>query len=303
MRRWVFWTPSLPRLSVGGSNVCNSLILFASLVVLAFLIDAPTSAEDKITAKITVPDALTVPDRSVRLEAQVSREHLLAERGVGGEQIEFLVGGKKIGATMTGGDGRGFLDYTPRMRGNLPLGVRLVESARVAFAEGSGTLFSWERRRPIVLVEMEALKEEAKAPLVPFSSLAGDTTLSLPSTPMPDAVDELKRLTDFYYNIMYVMRGPASHSDDTRQWLREHRFPVGPLLITDKAEGLAQKIEDFRRNGWDNVKVGIGRSKEFADALIGQRIDVVIVPATDRGTLPKKAQLASTWKEVRKKKL
>jgi hypothetical protein len=37
--------------------------------------------------------------------------------------------------------------------------------------------------------------------------------------------------------------------------------------------------------------------------LVAERLDVVIVPATERGVLPKKAQLASTWKEVRKKRL
>lgn len=261
-------------------------------------------AVDKIKAKIVVSDAMTVPDRAVQLEAKLTRQNLLSETGVGGEQLEFLIGDKKIGMSMTGGDGRGLLEYTPKMRGNFRLSVRVVESPRVESAEGTGTLFSWERRRPIVLVEIVALMEEAKTPLVPLSSLAGDRTLPLPATPMADAADELKRLTDFYFNVLYIGRSQHEQDDSgtMRTWLREHRFPLGPILMSHD-HGLSEKIADFRAKGWDNLKAGIGRTQEFAEVLVAQRMDVVIVPASDRGTLPKKAQTAASWKEVRKKKL
>jgi hypothetical protein len=308
MRRWIFWILYSPRSSVGEpkSRVVLPACFHLGWLSLLALAAYPVLAADKINAKLSVPDALTVPDRAVQLEGRLTRDNLLTRTGVGGELIEFLVGGKKVGTSMTGGDGRGFFQYTPRMRGNLTLTVRLADSPRVATAEGTATLFSWERRRPILLVEVVALIEDAGAPLVPLSSLAGDKTLPLSPTPTPDAAAELKRLSEFYFNVLYIARSQseAADSDATRHWLREHRFPPGPIIfVPDKEEALKSKIDELRAQGWDNLKAGIGRSKAFAEVLVAERLDVVIVPATERGVLPKKAQLASTWKEVRKKRL
>ena len=276
------------------------------VVFLPILLGLPVvSAAEKVTAKLLVPDALTRPDRSVKIEARLVRAGLFAHAGLGGEQIDFLVGGKKVGTALTGGDGRGFLEYTPRMRGNLSLTVRLVESPRVSSVEGHGTLFSWERRRPILLVEVASLMEDTKIPIVPLPPLSADKILALPSTPAPDAANELKRLTDFYFNLMYVTRHLGTgESEELRQWLHKHGFPPGPIVAIQTGEGaLTTMIESLRTDGWDNVKAGIGRTREFADVLVAQRLDVVIVPEPDRAQLPKKAQVAKTWKEVRKKRL
>lgn len=276
------------------------------VVFLPILLGWPVvSAAEKVTAKLLVPDVLTRPDRSVQLEARLVRAGLFAHAGLGGEQIDFLVGGKKVGTALTGGDGRGFLEYTPRMRGNLSLTVRLVESPRVSSAEGHGTLFSWERRRPILLVEVASLMEDTKIPIVPLPPLSADKILALPSTPAPDAANELKRLTDFYFNLMYVTRhSGAGELEELRQWLHKHGFPPGPIVAIQTGEGaLTTMIESLRTDGWDNVKAGIGRTREFADVFVAQRLDVVIVPEPDRAQLPKKAQVAKTWKEVRKKRL
>jgi hypothetical protein len=276
------------------------------VVFLPILLGLPVvSAAEKVTGKLLVPDTLTRPDRSVKIEARLVRAGLFAHAGLGGEQIDFLVGGKKVGTALTGGDGRGFLEYTPRMRGNLSLTVRLVESPRVSSVEGHGTLFSWERRRPILLVEVASLMEDTKIPIVPLPPLSADKILALPSTPAPDAATELKRLTDFYFNLMYVTRHSGTgESEELRQWLRKHGFPPGPIVAIQTGEAaLTTMIESLRTDGWDNVKAGIGRTREFADVFVAQRLDVVIVRELDRVQLPKKAQVAKSWKEVRKKRL
>ncbi|MDQ6735285.1 MAG: hypothetical protein M3Z35_14395 [Nitrospirota bacterium] len=283
------------------------LLVLCMVVVLPVLLVLPdvVSAAEKVTAKLFVPDALTRPDRSVKLEARLVQDGLIAHAGLGGEQIEVLVGGKKVGTALTGGDGRGFFEYTPRMRGNLSLTVRLVDSPRVLSVEGSGTLFSWERRRPILLVEVASLMEDTKIPILPLAPLSVGKTLPLSLTPARDAAEELKRLTDFYFNLMYVTRHSGTgESEELRQWLHKHRFPPGPIVAIQTGEGaLTTMIESLRTDGWDNVKAGIGRTREFADVLVAQRLDVVIVPEPDRAQLPKKAQVAKSWKDVRKKRL
>jgi hypothetical protein len=294
--------PSAPRVSL----VCTYVML---LSILLLVCPIASSAAEKVTAKVSVPDALTRPDRPVKLEARLIQQGLLARTGLGGEQLEYIVGGKKVGIAMTGGDGRAFLEYTPRMRGNLSMTVRVVESPRVASAEGMGTLFSWERRRPILLVEVTSLREEPKTPIVPLIPLpplpGGRTTPPISPSPAPDAAEELKRLTDFYFNVIYVTNHSGTgESDDVREWLHTHGFPPGPMEITRTGDGaLTTMIERLRADGWDNVKAGIGRTRDFAEGLVAQRLDVVIVSEREREQLPKKAQVANGWKDVRKKRL
>lgn len=293
--------------SAAGRSVPRSALLGRCMIVLLpiLLVASIASAVEKVTAKLFVPDALTRPDQSVKLEARLVQAGLFTHAGLGGERLDFLVGGKKVGTALTGGDGRGFLEYTPRMRGNLSLTVRLVESPRVGSVEGIGTLFSWERRRPILLVEVVSLMEGTKIPIVPLPPLSAGPSFALPLAPAPDAADELKRLTDFYFNVLYVRKHSGTDdSEDLRRWLHTHRFPPGPIVDIQTGEGaLTTRIEGLRTDGWDNMKAGIGRTREFADVLVAQRLDVVIISESDREQLPKKAQVAKDWKGVRKKRL
>jgi len=278
----------------------------AFMVVAAAALLLQSARAEKVAPTLAVPDVLSVPGRAVKLEAWLGEAALLTPRDLGGEQLEFSVAGKKAGMAMTGADGRAFLEFTPRMRGNLPISVKAVDSARIQSAEATGTLFSWERRRPIMLVEVAALIEE-KRPIGPIPVPPGLTLSPFTSEALPDAADELKRLTDFYYNAIYISRGDAVGSaglERLRHWLHQHRFPPGFSVVigaTDAA--LGEKIDEWRSQGWDQLKIGIGRTPGFAEVLVGHRMDVIIVPEPERGGLPRKAQSAKSWKEVRKKNI
>lgn len=269
------------------------------------LLISSAGAAEPIAGTLTVHDALTAPGHPVRIETRLVHRGLLGGTGLGGELLELLIDGKKVGTAMTGGDGRAFFEYRPKMRGNHRATVRLAGGKRVESAEAIATVASWERRRPILLVEIEALAEEPKrSPALPPSLSLGLARADRPA-PAPDAAVELKRLTDFFYNVIYLSRSDRDNLDgegDDRLWLKQHRFPIG-LSVTLKAgkAALANMIEQMRAEGWDNLKAGIGRTAEFAEVLVEQRMTAVIVPEPDRGELPKKAQAAKDWKEVRKK--
>ncbi len=281
--------------------------LVLTLLLIGALEDASVvSAADKIAGTLVVRDALTMPGRPVMIQARLVHDRLLQQAGIGGEQIEFSVAGKKAGTAMTGGDGRAFLEYTPRMRGNQIITVRLVPSKRVESPEATATLACWERRRPILLVEAAALAEVPNAPSFPLPSLPLEVTRPTGLIPAPDAADELKRLAEFFYNVVYLStsdRQEIGKKEDLREWLRQHRFPTGLSLTVNPGEtALSEKMEEMRTEGWDNLKAGIGRTREFAEALVSHRMTVVIMPATTRDeAVPKKAFLAKDWKEARKK--
>lgn len=276
----------------------------ALLLTLGGWPDRPVAvAAEKVPVEILVRDALTMPGRPVSLEASVVRKGLLTSMGVGGERVEFLVDGRRIGTALSGGDGRALIEHTPRMRGRHEITAVLAPNPRVSGPDGQGALWCWERRRPVLLVDVGAITQ-TRTP-VPLPGLPLDFGL-LDRQAEPDAAEELKRLAEFYYNVIYLARtGPENFQQlrEIRTWLEEHHFPGGPaVMLKPGPEDLGARIDGLRAEGWDNVKAGIGRTKEFAEALLARRLGVVILADGGKdGELPRKAHRVKSWKEVRKK--
>lgn len=283
--------------------------LIVSSVILFVLAGSNAPAAEKVEGKLTVKDTLTLPGQPARIEARLVRKGLLGnQQGLGGEQLELLVVGKVGGKAMTGGDGRAFLEYTPKVRGNHEVTVRLMPNPRVVSPETKATLAAWERRRPILLVEVAAILQPAQASPLPVPSLPIPLGGQEDLDPSPDAADELTRLAQFFYNVIYLSWSPKEAADftgdsaDMREWLARHKFPRGLWMPIGQGERvLGARIDQLRANGWTNVKAGIGRSRAFADVLVDHRVEVVIVPVPEKGDLPKKAKAVKEWKEIRKK--
>jgi hypothetical protein len=281
--------------------VAAALAILAALVLSAW----PGWSADKAAGRLLLRDALTVPGQPARIEARLVREGMLGQAGLGGEPLELLVGGRSAATAMTGGDGRAFFEFTPVMRGTQPITVRLASTRRVASGEATAFLASWERRRPILLVEIEALAEAPAAPALPIPPLPllpGDEQ----PKPLPKAADELTKLTAYFYNVLYLSRtkGPGAVVEaSVRDWLRGQRFPPGLTRALEPGrKALEALLDEMRREGWDNLKTGVGRTREFAEVLAERRLKVVILPASgEEGRLPKKVMTADNWEEVRKK--
>jgi hypothetical protein len=265
----------------------------AGLLAVLFFWTATTilSAAEKISGTLTVHDSLTSPNQPATIEATLTGKSLLAEAGLGGEPIELLVAGKVVATAMTGGDGRAFLSYTPKAKGAVPFTVRVGTTPRVAVVEAGANLAVWERRSPIMAVEMAALMEDAES-----------------RRPMPDAAEELGKLTQFYYNVLYVVTqdkagGPNDQVNaQARQWLKDQKFPVGHILVLPSdPEAVGAKLDEMHAAGWKTLKIGVGRTKAFAEAFLQRRLEAVMVPEPAKGEAPRKAKLAKEWKDVRKK--
>jgi hypothetical protein len=124
---------------------------------------------------------------------------------------------------------------------------------------------------------------------------------------MPDAAEELGKLTQFYYRVVYIVASPAGGdgfhtSAQARQWLKVHKFPTGYVLVLPPGENaLGMKIDELHAAGWKTIKIGIGRTRAFAEAFLQRRLEAVIVPEPAKGEAPRKAKVAKEWKDVRKK--
>ena len=262
-------------------------------------------AADKTPATLLVKDALMTPGQPATVEARLSTKGLLSAMGLGGEPLELVVNGKVVATGMTGGDGRAVLTYHTKAQGVTPIQVRVGGSPRVLPTEGQANLVAWERRNPIIAIEAAALMEARKGehPLPGIGLI-----LESQRTPLPDAADELTKLTQFYYRVMYVATVPSTHADgllviaDMRAWLNVHKFPPGYIVALPPGEfAWGAKIDELHAAGWKNLKTGIGRSKAFAEAFLQRRLEAVVISDSAADAAPRKAKVAKDWKEVRKK--
>ena len=222
-----------------------------------------------------------------------------------GEPIELLVAGKVVATSKTDGNGRAFLSYTPKAKGVVPFTARVGATSRVAETEAGANLAVWEHRSPILAVEMAALVEGAVAPELAVTALGKDAE---GRRPMPDAANELGKLTQFYYSVLYVAtQDKAVGSNDqvnaqARQWLKDQKFPVGHIIVLPSgSEALGAKLDELHAAGWKSLKIGVGRTKAFAEAFLQRRLDAVMVPEPAKGEAPRKAKVAKEWKDVRKR--
>ncbi len=278
-------------------------LLLAFVFSLLALYPGRLDAAEKSSATILVKDALTTPGRSATIEAKLISRRLLLIAALGGEPLELVVDGNIAATAMTGGDGRAFFTYTPKTLGLVPVQVRVGNSPRVASTEGQANLVVWEKRHPILTIELASLMEEPTPSRVPRIGIAIESERK----PMPEAAGELGKLTQFYYRVIYVVTSPAGMdgfqaTTEAREWLKTHKFPPGYVMVLPPdSKTLGTKIDEFHAEGWKTIKTGVGRSKAFAEAFLQRRLDAIIVPEPTKSDMPRKAKVAKDWREVRKK--
>src|SRR5262245_41930249 len=283
-------------------HITAKAALLGPLVV--FLLVCPTLAAEKVAAILLVKESLAVPNQPVTVEAKLIAKGLLKNSALGGEPIELVINGTVAATAMTGGDGRAFLSYVPKAKSITSVRARVGNSPRVASSEGEANLVVWERRSPILVVEMASLMEEglSKGPM------PGLIPMSQPELkPMSEAADSRGKLTQCYYGVIYLTPSASGMDSfqtnlEAREWLKAHKFPPGLVLVGPAGEdGVGAMIDNLHAAGWKTIKIGIGRTKAFVEAFLRRRLEAVIVPEPSKGDTPRKAKVAKDWKEVRKK--
>lgn len=275
-----------------GWHIVTSLCLLFSMSASSILF----AADKKVAGRLIVEDVLARPGAPVMLEARLVQDGLVGVTGVSGATIEFVVQGQRAGTALTDKDGHASLEFKTQMRGNQKIVADVESSSKVRANSGIGNFASWERRKPILLVDVVTLlnSEGGTAPSAFNTSELSD--------PDADAAHELTKLGEFYYNIIYLLRAKDGDLERLRDWLKTGKFPPG---ITREVQPGSEKLLDFigllKDGGWDNVEAGIGQTKGFADTLVKNRIKAVIFPDPSKNEkFPRRAKIISKWKEVRR---
>jgi hypothetical protein len=246
--------------------------------------------------RLVVEDILSKPGKSVQLTAQLLQENQVDLIGVEGEEIAFFVSGQPAGSAVTGGNGKALLEFSTSMRGNHSIKAIHLANKNISNLEGYGNLAAWERRRPVLLIDVRTLLEPQDQKI--------QLELNVKEWPEPRerAVLELQNIGEFYYNVVYVLWNQDDFPRDRlRDWLWIHEFPHGlTRVLQPGASGLEGFIEDLKEKGWDNLEAGIGATPEFAEVLVRNRILAIILPKAEGAKFPRRAKVISHWKYVRK---
>ncbi|MDP9132592.1 MAG: hypothetical protein M3M98_05600, partial [Nitrospirota bacterium] len=86
-------------------------------------------AADKITGTLTVKDALTLPNQTVRIEARLTGKTPAAAPAWGGVALQLHIDGKPVGLAKTNEGGQAIFAYTPKMRGTNVISVSIDDGA------------------------------------------------------------------------------------------------------------------------------------------------------------------------------
>ena len=266
------------------------------LVFSMFAVPMLFAADEKITGRLIVEDVLARPNSQVMLQARLVQDGLVGVRGLSGETIEFVVQGLRAGTALTDKDGHASLEFKTHMRGNQKIVAKVEPSSKVTAQSGIANFASWERRKPMLLIDVVTLLKSEGGTVLP----AFDTSIF--GEPDPDAPHELSMLGEFYYNIIYLLRGKDGDVERLRDWLKASKFPPGiTRRVQIGPDPLLAFIAQLKEGGWDHVEAGIGQTKGFADTLVKNRIKVVIFPdPSKKEKFPRRAKIVSQWKEVRK---
>ena len=120
--------------------------------------------------------------------------------------------------------------------------------------------------------------------------------------PSEAAPAELKKLAEFYYNLVYVDRTGKGRLEAIQVWLRTQQFPPGMIRTLPKTDiALDELLEGLQHEGWENVSGGIGRTADFAEVLGKNRLKAIILPLPGHDErFPRRAIVLNDWSRVRR---
>jgi hypothetical protein len=277
-------------------RICCSSVLFFFLVLLPA---PPVSARS--SASIIAFDQLVQPDRSVRLAVRLVTGGLsFVRHPISGERIEFILEGRSLGQTLTGGDGMAVKPFMPSKPGLYLIAVRLVENPRYEADAVELNVACRNASHPILPVTLSSVRSPSRPPAVPFSPAPS-------SEAMPEAARILVKLSE-RYQLVYLETGDEALGSEVKDWLARQEFPPAPLFVWPlpgesdaQAERFAERFQSLRDEGWKNIPAGITRSAGEAEGLIKMKVKaIVLVEEDDDIKLPETARKVTDWKAVPK---
>ncbi|MDK1031914.1 MAG: hypothetical protein QGD94_07905 [Planctomycetia bacterium] len=256
-----------------------------------------------------VSDALALPGEEIVLQARLRSGDLLKAQP--GRIVRFSLNGRLFKIAETDGDGAATVSFTPEAAGDYRFSVEMAPTGFSDAPPGARQLLVACRKAeaPLMVVDMDKT----------LVASGFDAVLIGNPKPMQMSSAVMNRLAR-KYTVVYLTHRPDYFGPKSSAWLREHGYPVGPLLLSDitgflKGSGAfkSRMLEELRRR-FKNIPIGIGDKISDAQAYHdnGMRAFLIIsvseatgsaaltALADALGSLPEAVQVVTDWSQIEK---
>jgi hypothetical protein len=246
---------------------------------------------------LTVEDAIASPDGTVKLVAYVEREAPLSLRkDIEHVTVTFFFDDREIGSKKVNGKGRATIEA--RLPSADVSRFSAFTTADGQKLEAIGEIFSWRKDRVIIAVDIDGTVSRTDYKELILKKEDND------SDPIRRSRETLWGLTSDFH-ILYFTARPRILLTKTRDWLREHEFPAGPMVMAPSIKQAMQPGEYKRRalaemrKDWPNLLIGIGNNRGDATAYGASKMLSLIVRQSTDNEFGPHAIWFHDWKALR----
>jgi len=184
-----------------------------------------------------------------------------------------------IGSAVTGEDGLATIQWTPPKAGGYEFDVRIIAVPGEEFTElleitpGPLVVTAWPKDKAFVVVDLDHTVVDSSF----FRVLFGG------AKPAADSVRVMRRIAA-RFGIVYLTHRPDLMTRNSKGWLREHEYPLGPLLVSELKEafGDSGKFKTAKlaavTEAFPNAKIGIGDKLSDAQAYVDNGLAAYLIP-------------------------
>jgi len=244
-------------------------------------------------------DAVGLPTETLRIGARLHRPNALGFlRGVPGVTVNFYLDARVVGGAITDAEGRAVTDFVPpRGPGFYRIEAR-AEGTRAQDLSAEILAAAMEPDDRLVVVDIDRAVADPPSFLASLFRRYGEFRPAL------GARETLDRLFADYH-LVYLSDRAHRYTRHTKNWLRAHSFPSGPVFFKGW-ELYGGTLDDYKKEilrrlvrGWTHPIVAIGDSTRDARVFEESGVQALIIGSRrDTGLLPPRAIPAKNWREV-----
>ena len=222
-------------------------------------------------------DTLAYPQESVDLTARVQSAKNLEM--IPDVTVGFFRGDEPVGSAVTGGDGLATIQWTSPKAGGYEFEARIIAAPGEELAElleitpAPLVVTAWPKDKAFVVVDLDHTVVDSSF----FRVLFGG------AKPAADSVRVMRRIAG-RYGVIYLTHRPDLMTRNSKGWLREHEYPLGPLLVSELKEafGDSGKFKTAKlaavTEAFPNAKIGIGDKLSDAQAYVDNGLVAYLIP-------------------------
>jgi len=245
---------------------------------------------------LTLDDAMVESGKEARLHAYAEREPILGLRSdVKGICIEFRANGTVLGRAKTNSDG------CATIKCKCPPGLTRIEARVIKNSESPAAeahVFEMSHERVMIAVDIDKTlsRTEYKQLILKPEDEESD--------PIKGSRETMRQLSKEFH-IIYVTARPRFLLEKTREWLAEHEYPDGPVVVAPSVRVAIYAFEFKRktlkalRDDWPALLIGIGDRASDADAYGANDMLTLIVARRRDEDYGPHAIVLRDWKTLR----